>query len=898
MLKATFKRHEEYPLIWRYVFAVALVLLSLLVTESLWSTLHEIPMVIFFAAITLSAWVGGMGPGLLATVLSIVLSDYFLFPPLGVLLATTADIIQFFIFGAVATIISATNHARLHALVEAQQTRGEMHILMDNVADAITAQDATGKVVFANQAAARLTGFDSVEQLMSATVRDIQARYELLDEEGEPFPYEKLPRGRVFAQNVTAEARFRMRFLADGHERWIHLTSAPVPGRDGKARLAVNIFRDVTETMQQQARLRQLLDNLPALVGMTTPDGILIEANRVALDLAGLEREDVVNKPFDQTYWWAYDEAVQAQLRDAIARAARGERIRYDVKVRTGESTFAIIDFILAPIFDENGRVSALLPSAVDVTERKQYEADRERLTLLLMQEQTRLKGIIANMPGVVWEIMADEYGKPQVTFISDYAEELFGYPTGHWVEDPNSFVNIIHEDDRERALAEMQGISNPQFQMQYRIRTKDGTTKHIESRTRLVENAVTRQPMLIGITSDVTAYKKAEAQLIYLNAQLDDERSRLDAILASVPGIVWEGVGKPDGYQRLTYVSPQVETILGYSREYWLDNANLWQEIIVADDLPKAFDQAMALFEKERPGSVEFRLVAKDGRIVPVEARMTVMPHDAHDGERHMCGVIMDISERKRSERRVANYAERLRRSNEELKQFAYVASHDLQEPLRMVSSYLQLLENRYSDQLDQDAKEFIGFAVDGATRMKQLIQDLLLYSRVETRKGAFSMVDMNQVLDAVKRDLGVLIQETGATVTSGDLPVLTADQLQMTQLLQNLINNAIKFRSEEPPCVEISAEKVSDLWKFTVRDNGIGIEEKYKDRIFEIFQRLHGRGKYPGTGIGLAICRRVVERHGGRIWVESEAGHGSNFYFAISSTLTQEQGDSNAEE
>ncbi|MCA9906757.1 MAG: PAS domain S-box protein, partial [Anaerolineae bacterium] len=429
----------------------------------------------------------------------------------------------------------------------------------------------------------------------------------------------------------------------------------------------------------------------------------------------------------------------------------------------------------------------------------------------------------------------------------------------------PELLTTMLIEEDREAILEELSHAPEREQVLQYRIRLDDGTIKHVETRSRQQQTTLTGQPMIIGITTDITAQKNAEAQLAHLNVQIDEERRRLDTILASVPGIVWEGVGKPDGYQRLVYVSPQVETILGYSRDYWIDNANLWQEIVVAEDMPKAVTQAMSLFDAEKPGSVEFRVVSNDGRTIPVEARMTVMSDAADDDERHMCGVIMDISDRKRSERRIANYAERLRRSNEELKQFAYVASHDLQEPLRMVSSYLQLLENRYGEQLDQDAKDFIGFAVDGATRMKQLIQDLLLYSRVETRKGEFTTVDMKQVLADVKMDLGVLIQETEATIISDDLPVLTADQRQITQLLQNLVNNAIKFRSEQPPCVEIDVEKMNDMWHFSVRDNGIGIEEKYKERIFEIFQRLHSRAKYPGTGIGLAICRRVVERHGG---------------------------------
>ncbi|HEX8393317.1 MAG TPA: ATP-binding protein [Longimicrobium sp.] len=272
-----------------------------------------------------------------------------------------------------------------------------------------------------------------------------------------------------------------------------------------------------------------------------------------------------------------------------------------------------------------------------------------------------------------------------------------------------------------------------------------------------------------------------------------------------------------------------------------------------------------------------------KSGEIFPADASISKLDLG---GRRIYTAVLRDVTERVQAEEALARQAEELARSNAELEQFAYVASHDLQEPLRMVASYTQLLARRYGDRLDQDAHEFIGYAVDGVQRMQALISDLLAYSRVGSRGGTMERTELEAVLRRSLEALRTAIEESGAEITHDPLPPVTGDAVQLGQVLQNLVANAVKFRGDGQPRVHVGARRAGGEWVISVRDNGIGIAPEYAQRIFVIFQRLHTRAEYPGTGIGLSICKKIVERHGGRIWVESPPEGGSVFYFTLPAT------------
>jgi two-component system sensor histidine kinase/response regulator len=363
---------------------------------------------------------------------------------------------------------------------------------------------------------------------------------------------------------------------------------------------------------------------------------------------------------------------------------------------------------------------------------------------------------------------------------------------------------------------------------------------------------------------------------------KLNESEKRVLAITQSAP----DAIVSADSNGRVTYFNPAAERMFGYSSV----EAH-GQPLTLL--MPERFHSAHRAGLERFLATKEARLIGKSVEVVGRRRNGDEFPFSISlsawetAGETSFAGILRDISERKKSEEHLAKAVAELRRSNVELQQFAYVASHDLQEPLRMVASYTQLLAKRYQGRLDSEADEFIAYAVDGCNRMQALIQDLLTYSRAGTDGKALCEISGEKLLKEALTNLQATIEESGAIVTYDSLPAITSDATQLVQVFQNLVGNAIKYRSTAVPRVHVSAARSGgNEWIFSVRDNGMGIDPKYFEKIFIIFQRLHGRQEFKGTGIGLAICKKIVERLGGRIWVESQPEKGSTFYFALPET------------
>jgi light-regulated signal transduction histidine kinase (bacteriophytochrome) len=305
--------------------------------------------------------------------------------------------------------------------------------------------------------------------------------------------------------------------------------------------------------------------------------------------------------------------------------------------------------------------------------------------------------------------------------------------------------------------------------------------------------------------------------------------------------------------------------------------------DVLMAEDRQKAMDSASKQATEMPAERQSYRIQLPGGAVKHIEMSVSALK-DATGNVTGFVIVMRDVTERIKLEEEIQKILGEVKRSNTDLEQFAYVASHDLQEPLRMVASYLGLLAKRYKGKLDTEADEFIGFAVDGATRMQRMIQDLLTYSRVTTQGKALLPVELDVTFSEAMDNLKIAIDENKATVTHDHLPKVMADASQMVRLFQNLVSNALKFHGKEPPVIHVGCKEGSEEWTISVKDNGIGIDPKQFNRLFIIFQRLVTREQYPGTGIGLAVCKRTVERHGGRIWVESEGeGKGTTFLFTL---------------
>jgi PAS domain S-box-containing protein len=491
-------------------------------------------------------------------------------------------------------------------------------------------------------------------------------------------------------------------------------------------------------------------------------------------------------------------------------------------------------------------------------------------------ESEARYRGLLEAAPDAMVVVSA----RGEIVLLNLQAEKQFGYSRDELLG--QQVTNLIPEGFAERLVADGRRSAAEALAQQIGAgieltgRRKDGGEFPIEIMLSPLENA--DGVLVTAAIRDISVRHAAEKHLAQMEA-------RYRGLLEAAPDAMVVVNARGD----IVLLNVQAEKQFGYSRDELLGQqvTNLipegFAERLVADGLRSAED---ALAQQIGAG-IELTGRRKDGGEFPIEIMLS--PLENADGVL-VTAAIRDISVRRAVAADLLNKVDELSRSNEELGHFAYVASHDLQEPLRMVTSYLQLLSRRYKGKLDSDADEFIDFAVDGARRMQRLIQDLLAFSRIGTAGRAPSHTSSEEALGQALVNLRGAIEDTGALVTHDPLPTVLADEAQLTQLFQNLVGNAIKYQATGTPHVHVSAASNKEKkWVFAVNDNGLGIAPEYFDKIFGMFQRLHGRDEFDGTGIGLAICKKIVERHGGVISVTSQTGRGSTFRFDLAGSTAK---------
>jgi PAS domain S-box-containing protein len=626
----------------------------------------------------------------------------------------------------------------------------------------------------------------------------------------------------------------------------------------------LSITRDITERKKVEEILRESEEKF-RIAFMTSPDsininrvsdGMFVDINEGFTKTTGFTADDVKNRTSVEIDLWAKPED-RERLVAGLSEKGYVENLEAVFRRKNGTQLTGLMS---ASIIVMNGE-REILSITRDITERKRTEQGLEE-----NEEKFRV-AFMTSPDAVIISRMSDGL----IVELNDGFTRLTGYTVDEARGRTNNEFGVFADPaGRERLMEEVKtkGFAD-NFEVEYCDRTGGIHTGLLSARVIFMNN----EPHLLSITRDITDRKTAERQI-----KESEEKFRMisEQSLLGI-AIIQDG--------RFKYANKAYADINGFTlEEIYRWTQEDYGKIIHPDDAVFVVDQVRRK-QSDEPGAVlnyQFRIITGPGNIKWIDLYGKTVNFDGKPAD---FITQVDITATREAQEKLNRTVDELARSNAELEKFAYVASHDLQEPLRMVSNYVQLLRRRYSGRLDSDADEFIGFAVEGAARMRELIKDLLDYSRIEHAERDFDEINMNEALDDALKLLSGQINESRAKIKHSELPVVRGEKTMLSQLLQNLISNSIKFtKAGFAPRIEVTAKMNGNEWLFRVKDNGIGISPMYFDKIFVIFQRLHTRDEYEGTGIGLAICKKIIERHGGRIWVESNPGEGASFYFTLS--------------
>ena len=778
---------------------------------------------------------------------------------------------------------------RRNAEQSLKESEDRYHSLFKNNHAAMLLIDPnTGNIVDANPAASSFYGY-SHEDLVKMNIETIN----------------NLPNFDVHSEMQKSKAFKKNHFLfkhtlANGEIRDVDVYSGPITV--GGKNLLYSIIHDITqrkiienkikdsldESLRVQDELITLIENIVDEVWFTDIDGNIILANAAARkfqEKIKSEEKLSLNKLIAKSEVYNSNGSLQVKDGSPLIRALNGEILtNFDETVifPSGKKQYRQVSS--APIKNEYNNIMGAVAVVRDITIQKKIAE-----SLRVSEERLRLAQTLGGLGVWDWNTVTNDlYFTPEL-------EQLYGLDSGT-IKTYNDWRELTHPDDIENLEKERdsQIAKHKPFDIEFRILHDSGDTRWLSAQGGATYDDNGRVKRVLGVNTDITIRKRAEEILQTTLLRFYKILSNMSAsILLVTEDKKVEFVNQE--FCDYFYLNEEPDHFIGYNSSEMIsviksayrdpDNALIRITEIVHDWKPVRGEEV--LMRDGKSCLRDFIPLSIDGKPYGrLWLHLDITERKQTEEKLHESNtkLINEVQDHQNTELKLKELVNELKRSNKELEQFAYVSSHDLQEPLRMVALFTQLLERRYKGKFDADADDYIKFIVEGAKRMKLLIDDLLSYSRVNTKGGEFEPIEMDKVMNNVLSNLQFISKESNAEILIQEpLPTIVGDKSQMMHVFQNLVANGIKFNDNESPKIVVSAQEDENGWIFSVSDNGIGILPEYQAQIFEIFKRLHDRDKYPGTGIGLAICQKIVERHGGEIWVESSKGNGSIFYFSI---------------
>lgn len=759
--------------------------------------------------------------------------------------------------------------------IAAEERNRFLASITNNIVDPIISSDINYKITEWNPAAEYLLGWKREEVIGKSVSELLKIKYTTGSREEALIAFEKIGywQGEVVyhtKQNQPVNVLVTVSVIKDEADT--------VTGN-------LILVKDITLLKVAESNLQKLNADLENLVEERTNElnkreqrfKFILEHNESIIVVINKERQMIYRSPSaERITGWSNEDSESVDIFQRLhsddlenankvfkyAVANPGAPFKITLRAKHKNGNYVWLDGIIVNLFDEPN-VQGMLTNFRDITEVKEAEKELEK-------NEKRFRALVDNAEDII--SLIDENGN--VIYVSPAFAKATGYPVDYMIG--RKFTEIMHpENVLESKSIFDQLFLNPGkvYHKQNRFRHKDGHYIWVEGD---IVNLLNDENVkaIVANHRDVTDKFRSRDTAIEMN-------ERFTIVSKTTHDVVWDWNLVTDEI----WWNDNFYSLFGYDKDSTAPSIDSWIRGLDENDKERVMKSIHhAIDNGEMFWSDEYKYHGADGKTFFILDRGSII-RNMEGKPIRMIGSMVNLTPQKIAEEKEKNYVMELERSNRELEQFAYIASHDLQEPLRMVGSYVQLIEQRYKGKLDQDADEFIKYAVDGANRMKQLIVDLLNYSKINRQMPATEL-NLNDLLAEVLDNLKAIVLDSKANIVIEELPVITADKTQMVQVFQNLISNAIKFQPKgNLPEIKISAEKKVDEWLFSISDNGIGIDKRYHEKVFVIFRQLHSKAMYNGTGIGLAVVKKIVERHGGTIWFESELGKGTTFYFTVKS-------------